>query len=76
MKTYLRLGSDYLEDARRYRSKAAAIEAYRATAEELDRYDQPIDGSLHYARNKEELAEYPDFVVSMGPRGGVKIERA
>ncbi len=76
MKTYLRIGSDYLNDAKRYRSKNGAIEAYRLVATELARYEQRIDASLHYARNHDELHEYPDFVLSLGPRGGVKIERA
>ena len=76
MKTYLRIGSDYLDEAKRYSSKKGAIEAYRRIAIELARYGQRIDASLHYARNYDELHEYPDFVLSLGPRGGVKIERA
>lgn len=75
MKTYLRIGSDYLEDAKRYRSKKAAIAAYHHVASELARYDQRIDASLHYARTKDELQEYPDFVLSLGLRGGVRVER-
>jgi hypothetical protein len=76
MKTYLRIGSDYLDDAKRYRSKKAAIAEFKHVASELARYEQRIDASLHYARNYDELHEYPDFVLSLGPRGGVKIERA
>lgn len=76
MKTYLRIGSDYLEQATAYRNKRAAVEAFAETARELARYDQRIEASLHYANNRDELAEYPDFVLSLGPRGGVKIERA
>lgn len=74
MAVYLRMGDDYLDDAKRYRTKAAAIRAYRATMEELARYDQGIEASLHYAPSKAEIAEYPDFILSPGPRGGVKIE--
>ena len=75
MKTYLRIGSDYLDDAKRYRSKKRAIEAFYRVASELARHDQRIEASLHYARTKDELQEYPDFVLSIGPRGGVKVER-
>lgn len=75
MKTYLRIGSDYLEDAKRYSSKKAAIAAFHRVASELWRYEQRIDASLHYARTQDELQEYPDFVLSLGPRGGVKVER-
>lgn len=75
MKTYLRIGSDYLEDAKRYRSKKAAIAAYHHVASELARYEQQIDASLHYARTKDDLHEYPDFILSLGPRGGVRVER-
>lgn len=74
MKTYLRIGSDYLEDAKRYPSKRAALAAFREVAEELARYGQRIEASLHYANNKEELAEYPDYTVALGPRGGLKVE--
>lgn len=75
MKTYLRIGTDYLDDAKRYPSKKRAIEAFHKVASELARYDQHIEASLHYARTKGELQEYPDFILSLGPRGGVRVER-
>jgi hypothetical protein len=75
MRTYLRIGADYLEDAKRYASKADALAAYLEVAQELAQFDQRIEASLHYARTKAELVEYPDFVLSLGPRGGLKIER-
>ncbi len=75
MKAFLRMGNDYLEDAVKYNSVAACVEAYRVVAVELDRYGQNIEASIHIADTKEELNEYPDFVLSLGPRGGVKKER-
>jgi len=75
MRTYLRIGSDYLEDAKRYASKSASVAAFLEVARELDRYGQRIEASLHYARTKAELVEYPDLILSLGPRGGLKIER-
>lgn len=77
MAYYLRMGSDLLEDATRFATKAAAIAEFRSTNEELDRFgNTPLEASIHLATSKADLAEYPDFVLSMGPRGGVKVERA
>ena len=76
MKTYLRLGADTLDQARRYKSKAAAIAAYAETARELARYGQAIDASLHYARSRDALHEYPDVTLGLSPRGAVRCERA
>ncbi|CAB5194981.1 hypothetical protein UFOVP171_41 [uncultured Caudovirales phage] len=72
MKTYLRLGADTLEQATRYPSKKAAIAAYAAIARELDRYGQSIEATLHYARNADELAEYPDFHIYMTDVGIIR----
>lgn len=70
---YLRFSNDYLDDAQRCSSKKEAIAEFRAVAEELARYDQVIEGAIHYAKSKSELDEYPDFVLSLGPRGGVAV---
>jgi hypothetical protein len=75
MKTYRRIDADTLDDAKLYPSMRAAIEAYAETARELDRYGQKCEASLHFARNREELQEYPDRVLSLGPKGGIKVER-
>jgi hypothetical protein len=75
VKTYLRMGSDHLEDAVAYRSKTEAIDAFYQAAAELDRYGQAIEASLHYASSKEALAEYPDFTLRLGTRGNVICER-
>lgn len=75
MLCYLRMGSDYLEDAVKYPTKKAAVEAYRKTAEELARYGQKIEASLHYATCDEELAEYPDYLLELSPRGGVRVTK-
>ena len=74
--TYLVYSTDSIDQAQRCESKASAIRAFRFTAEELDRYGQAIEATLHYAEKRSEIAEYPDFVLSLGPRGGVKVERA
>jgi hypothetical protein len=72
---YLRVGDDYLEDAVPYRSRAAAVAAYADEARQLARYDQRLEASIHIADSMDEVAEYPDFALSLGPRGGVRVER-
>jgi len=75
MKTYLRIGSDSLEQATAHRTMADAVAEFEEAARELDRYGQAIEASIHFAPNRAAIAEYPDRVLSLGPRGGVKIER-
>lgn len=73
---YLAYSTDYTDQAQRCESKASAIRAFRFTAKELDRNGLHIEASLHYAETLSEITEYPDYVLSLGPRGGVKVERA
>lgn len=73
---YLRLGSDDLDQARRYRTRADAVAAYGYAARELAEYGQNLDASIHLAATRAELVEYPDLVLSLGPRGGVRVGRA
>lgn len=75
-RAYLRMGNDYLFDAVGYPSKTAAIAAYTETARELARFGQSIEATVHMVAPGEHPDEYPDFVLSAGPRGGVKVERA
>ncbi len=78
MKTryFLRLGSDELELARPYRTRADALAAFLADARELARYGQDLAATVHLAPSRAELAEYPDLVLSLGPRGGLRVELA
>ena len=73
---FLRMGSDDLDQARRYRTRADAVAAYGYAARELAEYGQDLDASVHLAPTRAELVEYPDLVLSLGPRGGVRVERA
>jgi hypothetical protein len=75
-KFFLRVGADSLDRAIAYRSRAAAIAAFRAVAGELDRYGQSIEATVHIAPSRDLVDEYPDFVLSLGPRGGVRVDRA
>lgn len=73
--TYLRIGSDTLAQSVGYRSQTRATQAYEKVARELDRFGQRIEGSLHFANSRDEVVEYPDRILSIGPRGGLRIER-
>lgn len=76
MNCYLRLGDDYLSAAKRFRSIAAARAHYLGIARSLVRHGQRIDATVHIAPSRDEVAEYPDLVLSIGPRGGLRVERA
>lgn len=73
---YLRVGDDDLDTAERHRTKADALAAYAEVARELARYDQRIEATVHIAPLRREIADYPDFVLSLGPRGGIRCDAA
>jgi len=73
---WLREGSDYLDDAKPYPTKQAAIDAYAEAARNLARFDQAHEASIHIAETADDIAEYPDYVLRLGPRGGVVVEAA
>ena len=73
---YLREGSDYLSEARKFNTIGNAKETFRRSAEELEGYGQKHEATIHVAESKDELAEYPDYVLSLGPNGGLVCERA
>lgn len=76
MAYYLRTGDDSIEDAVRHRTLADAKATFLETARELDRYGQRIEASVHIAETESHVQEYPDYVLALGPRGGLKCERA
>lgn len=74
IKCYLVLSTDTLDEAVKCSSISYAVGEYRAIAQEMDNYGQRIFASVHIASKRSEIAEYPDFVLSLGPRGGIKKE--
>jgi len=72
---FLRIGNDSLDDAVRHPSLTAVKVAYMDVARDLDRFGQRIEATIHIANNRDSLAEYPDFVLSIGPRGGLVCQR-
>ena len=72
---FLRTASDYLEDAVKFKTIGDAKADFEATARELDRYGQHIEAAIHIAPTLAEVVEYPDYVLSIGPKGGLVCER-
>ena len=73
---YLRIGDDTLEEAQRFSKKSDAINAYKCVAKELAFYGQAIDASIHIAPTRDEVVEYPDYVLSLNENGRVVTEQA
>lgn len=73
---WLRMGSDYIEDATPYRTKKDAVNAYKWAAQELAEYGQELTAAIHIADCWDDIVEYPDYVLCLGPRGGVIVEKA
>lgn len=73
---YLRMGSDTLEESQGFLTRAAAVREFRIVATELWNFGQRLEASIHKAPDREHLAEYPDWVLSIGPRGGMVVDRA
>jgi len=86
-KCFLCIGGDTLEDAEAHDSIADAVNSYRLYTEDVLRFDDTChDASIHIPDNdkvsvaarpdpRDRLGEYPDYVLSIGPRGGVRKER-
>jgi hypothetical protein len=72
---FLRIGSDSLEQAIKCHSLRDAKDHFAEVARELDRYGQEIDASVHISDKRSTISEYPDYVLSLGPRGGIRVER-
>lgn len=72
---FLRVGNDPLEQAQRFSSMAAALRRYEAIARDLDRFGQAIEASIHFTNSLAEIVEYPEYVLSLGPNGGLRVER-
>jgi hypothetical protein len=73
---FLREGSDYLADAVEHGTIASAQDSYLRSAKELAGYGQKHDATIHIAKSVEELNEYPDYVLSLGPKGGLVCQKA
>ncbi len=75
MKCFLRIGSDYLDEAEPFDSIHSARDEAERVIRQLGGFGQHIEASIHIAARKDDLVEYPDYVITPGPRGGIQIER-
>lgn len=80
MRYYLTLGTplDGLDSAPWYYTRQDAVSAFCDYAREGMRtgLDEYPTGAIHAAPSRDELNEYPDWILSIGPRGGVRVDRA
>lgn len=73
MKCFLRVGNDYLEDSVKCPSITYAMAEFKAINDEITSYgNQAIEASIHVGDSIGDIQEYPDFILTYGPRGGVK----
>lgn len=68
---FLQYQTTYPEKPERHASLKDAKEAFLEVASDLARYGQSIEASVHIAATRYEIAEYPDYALSLGPRGGL-----
>lgn len=61
---------------RQFDSLKEAKAQFLHDAEELARYGQVYEATAHLATSVEQIQEYPDYTLSLGPRGGLKCEKA
>lgn len=73
---FLRIGDDSLDDVIECRTLKDARLEYADVALELDRYGQKISASVHIAERADDCAEYPDYILELGPRCGINCQRA
>ncbi len=71
---FLRVGDDSLDEAKRCSTKATAVWRYQQVARELAQYEQESSASIHQACTRDLIDEYPDYVLALGPRGGVQVQ--
>lgn len=64
------------EEVTRFETIDAATAAFIKRAGDLARFGQSVEASLHFLRYNGAWEEYPDYLLSIGPRGGVKRVRA
>lgn len=73
---YLIFDGDSIDRVTGYPNKASAIYAFAKAARQLRGFGQELGAALHIAECRANVVEYPDFVLSIGPRGGIRCERA
>jgi hypothetical protein len=73
---FLRFDADSLEQSEKFLTIHAAKMEYLDSATELARFGQVIGATIHIGNSMDEIVEYPDYVLSLGPKGGLVCQRA
>lgn len=73
---FLQFQSGTPEKPERHASLKDAKAAFLEVATELAQHGQSIVATVHIAPTRYEIAEYPDYALSLGPRGGVRCTKA
>ena len=72
---FLRFDAEPLEKAMPFNTLRGAKRSFRVIAGNLAQYGQCCVATVHYARRRDELNEYPEYMLELGPRGGVIVSR-
>ena len=72
MKWFLRVGGDTYEQMEQHKTLKDAKDSYFAGASQLARWGHELDAAVYRGCD----SDYPDYVLSIGPKGGLKCERA
>ena len=72
---FLRYADEYLSAAEPFKTLASAVASYASAARNLRRMGQELEASIHVGTDKESLDEYPHYLLAVGKRGGISIER-
>lgn len=73
---FLRIDNDTLDEAKPFHTRRGAVAHFRIVASELARYGQKCSATVHRGVTRIHLDEYPDWVLHLGPRGGVQVTAA
>ena len=60
---------------RQYASLKDAKAQFLRDAKGLARYGQVYEATVHLASSVEQIQEYPDYTLKLGPKGGLKCEK-
>lgn len=71
---FLVYAGDTHDKAEFYPHVTAASYAFAKTARSLDSFGQTITATLHFVASRDEVwREYPDRVLSLGPKGALRV---
>jgi hypothetical protein len=75
MRCFLLYADTKYPEYEEYDSLGDAKEAFFEAATSVGRYGQNLEASLHIAESEDFIHEYPDYILSLTPRGALSCER-